>query len=330
MKEKENGIELPEKLGLNETEVEQPEIKGLINVTLHYIKIFFAFLTVEPFLICFVLPNVISSAAVQKLNTAKACLVDLNYSELICSNVTYGILDDNITATALLEATRLNTNIAAWKEPFLSGVPALLILFVGAWSDRTGNRKALMMVPLIGELLTAIGLVLATYYFYEWQLWITAIIEGIFPAFCGGLSIALMGSFSYVADVTTQENRTLRLGIVGLIVTLSIPVGTVLSGILTETIGYYGIFGLNIVGFTLGLIYTYFRVHDVRRVESTGTFLEKLKEFFHPKNVWDTISLVVLSRGRRLAKILLVIWSHIVIQGPVAGKLFSNYYDIVT
>lgn len=337
-KEIDNGTELPEKPGLNETKNGQPKSREkltfsqktakFVNNLPYAIKKLFAFFTVEPYLLCFVLPNIISALAVQKLNMEKACRVDLNYTEEICNNVVAGIADDNITTTALNEASIMNADMTAWKQPLQSFFPAVVILFVGAWSDRTGNRKALMLVPLVGELITAIGLVLATYFFLEWPLWITALIEGLPPAFCGGLSIALMGSYSYMSDVTNLENRTFRIGIVAVIVTLSIPIGSALSGVLTEAIGYYGIFGSNIVLFVIGFIHTYFRVHDIKKVETEGTFLEKLKLFFHPKNIWDTVSLVIMSRGRRLAQVLLVICAHIIIIGPVFGKNFFFLYYI--
>lgn len=331
-KEKDNETELPKKPGLNENINGEPKhrekltfsqrIVKFISKSCYYIKKFFAFFTVEPYLLCFVLPNIISALAVQKLNLEKACRVDLNYTEEICNNVTAGIADDNITISALNEASIMNADMTAWKQPLQSGVPAILILFVGAWSDRTGNRKALMLIPLIGELISAIGLVLATYFFLEWPLWVTALIEGLPPAFCGGLSIALMGSYSYMADVTTLENRTFRIGVVAVIVTLSIPIGSAISGVLTEAIGYYGIFGSNIVLFIVGFIHTYFRVHDIKKVKTEGTFLEKLTLFFHPKNLRDTFCLVTMSRGKRLAQVLLVICAHIIIMGPVFGKLY--------
>lgn len=325
-KEKDNGVELPEKPGLNETVNEQS--KNGKNSLLYYIKKFFAFFTVEPFLVCLVLPNIISYAAVQKLNLEKACRVDLNYTEEICNNVVAGIADDNITITALNEASIMNAEMTVWKQPLQSGIPAFLILFVGAWSDRTGNRKALMLVPLIGELITAIGLVFATYFFLEWPLWITALIEALPSAFCGGIPIALMGSYSFVADVTDLENRTLRIGIVAVIVTLSIPIGTAMSGVLTETIGYYGIFGSNVVMFIIGFIITYTRVHDIKKIEDEATFLQKLKLFFHPRNIWDTISLVLMSRGKKLKQLLLVIGAHVIIIGPVFGKIYFYYYYV--
>ncbi|CAK1584523.1 unnamed protein product [Parnassius mnemosyne] len=289
------------------------------------VKKVLTFFTVEPFLLCYIMPNVISSLAVQKLNMEKACRSDLNFTEEICSLALSGNITDNVTTNALNGAQKMVADMTAWKQPLQSGIPAIAILFVGAWSDKTGNRKALMLVPIIGELISAIGLLLATYFFLEWPLWVTALIEALPSAFSGGISIALMGSYSYIADVTTVESRTFRIGVVAVIVTLGIPLGSSISGVLTEAVGYYGIFGIGTLLYILAFIQTYFRVHDVRRVDMEGTFIQKVIQFFHPKHVWDTISLLFLTRKRQLIQIILVIWAHIVIIGPVYGEAGVMY-----
>lgn len=46
----------------------------------------------------------------------------------------------------------------------------------------------------------------------------------------------LMGVFSYVADITTKEERTLRIGIVNLCISLGVPVGMAFSGILLKLV----------------------------------------------------------------------------------------------
>lgn len=283
------------------------------------VKILLKFFTVEPFLLCYIMPNVISSLAVQKLNLEKACRSDLNYSEEMCTLAFSGEVLDNVTTAALNGAHKLVADMTAWKQPLQSGIPAIAILFVGAWSDKTGNRKALMLCPIIGELISAIGLLFATYFFLEWPLWATALIEALPSAFSGGLSIALMGSYSYIADVTTVESRTFRIGVVAVIVTLGIPLGSSISGVLTEAVGYYGIFGIGTLLYVLAFLQTYFRVHDVRRVEMEGTFGEKIIQFFHPKHVWDTMSLLFTTERMQLNQIVLVIFAHIVIIGPVYG-----------
>lgn len=44
----------------------------------------------------------------------------------------------------------------------------------------------------------------------------------------------LMGIFSYVADVTTEEERTLRIGIVNLCFSLGVPIGMAINGFLLK------------------------------------------------------------------------------------------------
>ena len=50
----------------------------------------------------------------------------------------------------------------------------------------------------------------------------------------GGWFTMLMGVFSYVADVTTKEERTLRIGIVNLFISLGVPFGMAFSGVLLK------------------------------------------------------------------------------------------------
>lgn len=52
-----------------------------------------------------------------------------------------------------------------------------------------------------------------------------------------------MGIFSYIGDVTTEEERTLRIGIANLCFSLGVPIGMAFSGILLKyAIGNYRIF----------------------------------------------------------------------------------------
>ncbi|XP_053614632.1 proton-coupled folate transporter-like [Plodia interpunctella] len=284
------------------------------------------FFTVEPFLLCYILPMMILSITVQKFNTEKACRSDLSYSQEICDHIQEGDFTNNDTISILEEASKVAIDVTTWKEPLTKFVPAILMLNIGAWSDRTGNRKALMMVPIFGDFLASLGYLLATYYFVEWPLWITGLIEALCSTFTGGLVIAISGAYSYVADVTSPETRTFRIGIVAVIVTLGIPAGTSIGGILTESIGYYGTFGIGSTLYFLGFIYAYFKIHDVSRVKEEGSCGTKFMNFLHPRNFWETFSLLALSRGRRLAQILLVICAHIIINGPVIGESSVLYF----
>lgn len=286
------------------------------------IQQFFCFFTVEPFLLCYILPIAISGLAVQKLNLEKACRADLGLSEDLCIQVVNGDVNDNDTygADAQVNATVLVAQMTVWQQPLQSGLPAIVILNVGAWSDKTGNRKALMLIPVIGEIISSCGLLLATYFFIEWPLWVTALIQALPSAMTGGYAIALMGSYSFIADMTTVESRTFRIGLVGIIVTLGIPFGTSISGVLTEAVGYYGIFGINLALYIIGCLYIVFRIKNIRATEIEGTFCYKLLNFFHPKNIWDTFAILFSSKRYKMLQMFLVILVHIIIMGPVFGE----------
>lgn len=57
-------------------------------------------------------------------------------------------------------------------------------LQLGSWSDRHRRRKPCMLIPLIGEMLSAVGLLLCVY-FSNSTLVTTVFAEVIFPALTG-------------------------------------------------------------------------------------------------------------------------------------------------
>lgn len=46
----------------------------------------------------------------------------------------------------------------------------------------------------------------------------------------------MIGIFSYLADVTTEKERTYRIGLISIVYTISVPFGMAFSGILLRWI----------------------------------------------------------------------------------------------
>lgn len=63
------------------------------------------------------------------------------------------------------------------------------------------------------------------------------IAEAMFAAVTGGTATMVMAIYSYIADVTSVENRTTRIGVVHISASILVVVGFSLSGILFKTIG---------------------------------------------------------------------------------------------
>ncbi|XP_068623606.1 lysosomal proton-coupled steroid conjugate and bile acid symporter SLC46A3-like [Battus philenor] len=285
-------------------------------------------ITVEPILACYVMPSVLSALATQNLYLEKACRVNLGFEHHVCDALT-----KRQTANYTMEEEAVQTlvaSVAGWKTVLQSFLPCGILIFLGAYSDRVGQRKFCMLLPIVGEFLTSIGLIVNTYFFYELPVEVAAVTEAIFPALTGGWFTMFMGIFSYIADVTTEEQRTLRIGIVNLFYSLGVPVGAALSGILVRKIGLYGVFSLSATLYVLSFFYGFFRIKEMKRndisVKPSSNCCEWLKDFFDVRYVKDTL-MVAFKKGpnnRRLRVIMLVVVLCVVI-GPIYGEMSVMY-----
>lgn len=286
------------------------------------------FITVEPILACYVMPSVLSALATQNLYLEKACRVNLGFEHHICDALTrretanYTYYEE--------EVQKLVASVAGWKTVLQSFLPCGILIFIGAYSDRVGQRKFCMLLPIIGEFLTSIGLMVNTYFFDELPVEVAAVTEAIFPALTGGWFTMFMGVFSYIADITTEDQRTLRIGVVNLFYSLGVPVGAALSGILVRKIGLYGVFALSASLYILSFLYGYWRIKEVKKPVSdvviASNWCQWLREFFDTRYVKETI-LVAFKKGpqqRRLRVIMLVIVLCVVI-GPIYGEMSVMY-----
>lgn len=286
-------------------------------------------ITVEPMMACYIMPCVFASLATQNLSIEKACRVNLAYSDEICN-----ALSARQTANYTHEEAQVQQLVASmtvWKTILQSALPAFLILFVGAWSDRWGLRKPCMLLPIVGEFITVIGLMFCTYFFYELPMEVNAFIEGLFPAITGGWFTMFMGIFSYIADVTTVEMRTLRIGVVNVFCSLGIPVGLALSGILFKKIGFYGVFSISAVMYVISFWYGYYKIVetkkvDVPTVDFNGNPCAFLKDFFDLKHVSETFRVAFKSgQNNRKMKVMLLMLVVMVVIGPMHGEMVVMY-----
>nr|CAD7259524.1 unnamed protein product [Timema shepardi] len=268
--------------------------------------------------------GVLAGLATQNLNLEKACQVNLNYGEHICSELTA-----RHTANYTTEETRVQELVAwmtVWKMALSSSFPAVIILFLGSWSDRHARRKPCLLIPIIGEFLTSLGLIVCTYFFMELPMEAAGVVEALFPALTGGWATMFVGVFSYVADVTTDEMRTFRMGVVNVFVSLGMPFGIALSGILFQKIGFYGMFSLSSVLYVMGFTYGVLSVKETRppipRPEGVGF----LKDFFDIRHVKDTLQVAFKQRkGNRRMRVIMIMILSIVLVGPMFGESAINY-----
>lgn len=212
-------------------------------------------ITVEPVLAGLVIASMFARIATQNLNLEKTCRTKLQLGEKVCSALIKR--DGNLTEYET-DVQKIISSIEQWKSIIQTSIPLFLVIFMGAWSDRTGNRKVCILLPILGELLTCISNLISTIFFEEIPVEVTMFFEALFPALTGGWVMMYLGVFSYISDITDNESRTFRVGLVNLCMTAGIPIGTALSGILLRLLGYYGIFIISGTICFLNFTYAFF------------------------------------------------------------------------
>lgn len=281
-------------------------------------------ITVEPMLALYTIPSVLASLATQNLSLEKACRVNLGYSDQVCDAL--AVRD---TANYTLEETevqRLTASMAGWKTFIQSALPAMIILFVGSWSDRHGRRKPCMLLPIVGEFLTSIGLLICTFFYYELPIQAATFSEAVFPAVTGGWFVMFMAVFTYIADVTSEVDRTFRIGVVNVFFSIAIPIGMALSGVAYRLIGFYGVFSLACVMYVCSFYCGWKLVKEEPKKwsgdgpEPTG-IIGFLKDFFDVRFLLETLKTCFKqgANNRRLKVILLMVVVMMVI-GPLHGE----------
>ncbi|CAG9560187.1 unnamed protein product [Danaus chrysippus] len=283
--------------------------------------------TVEPVLALFVMPSVLAVMATQNLNLDKACRVNLDFPDEVCTNLRLR-KRENISSYED-EVQKLIASVQAWKSVIHTAVPTLLMLFIGAWSDKTGRRKICMTMPIIGEFITCVLNMVNTYFFYEVSVEWTVFMEVIFPSLTGGWYTILLGTYSYLGDITSKNTRTFRLGILSLCMTVGFPLGMGFSGLLLKYIGYYGVFSLSALLQFFNFCYVTFRIKDhtwlnkneeVKKSGAVGFFME----FFDIDSIKETFKIVFRKgpNNRRL-RICLILAVVCLSFGPMWGTMFA-------
>lgn len=110
-------------------------------------------------------------------------------------------------------------------------IPFITILLWGLWSDRNHRRKPLIILPMLGEMLKNICLMICVWH-APTKAEIAFAVESVFPLIFGNWTVILLGVYSHVMDTTTKENRTLKVASSSVFATIGDPLGSALSGVL--------------------------------------------------------------------------------------------------
>lgn len=194
----------------------------------------------------------------------------------------------------------------------------LTVILATSWSDAAGRRrKPLIIVPIIGQILQICSSLFQAYFWY-WPPLAAVISDVVFQAFCGGHILLLNCSFIYISDISTTENRTMKVGILSALQVICLPIGNGVSGVLIRHIGFFNTYLLCLVVTVIALICgIYFIKDNSVPVEQQQTCLQA----FNPSRVVDSFKTIFkrsLGNKRRIVAVLLII--HVAVWFSYEGE----------
>ncbi|XP_078697177.1 lysosomal proton-coupled steroid conjugate and bile acid symporter SLC46A3-like [Branchiostoma floridae x Branchiostoma belcheri] len=284
-------------------------------------------ITVEPVIGLYMMALNLQTPVLQQVVWVKSCLSMFN--QTFCGGLEKS--DD----VEIQNAVQSQASIWILANMISLTIPSIIItVFVGPWSDRVG-RKVAMILPMLGGCLMSVNLI-----FQSWWIqlpWYLLLIGPFISGFCGGFATILLSVFSYLADVTSEEVRTKRMGIVDAVNTLGCTVGLLLGGVMADNVGYVPVFITCSVLQLVAILYIIFWLKNPTPVRQRGTSLLNVDpteqkgaclQFFSLSNIKKVVQICTKKRpnNRRLHVNLtyLCLFLSALIQAGVAevGLLF--------
>ncbi|XP_026298071.1 thymic stromal cotransporter homolog isoform X2 [Apis mellifera] len=260
----------------------------------------------------FMMAFMITSVVEQAFFVYKSCRVDHGYSEKICSN-----LNDNETIKTAVQLTV--SNFHQWNNIAGHVVPIILAFFYGNWSDRRGRKLPLIM-GLLGKFIYSFMIVINSM-MDTWNL-NTVVYFATLPMGMLGGDVVIFGScFAYISDITSIQQRTLRITILDVIYLSTMPTGVALGSYIYSNVvnkSYTIMFIINATLLFLAILYSLIKLKWQTLPQQQvlmGTNL--LTDFFDKKHIIATIKTIIKTRpnhGKLHLLFLLIIMMLYVFQ----------------
>ncbi|XP_041108755.1 solute carrier family 46 member 3 isoform X2 [Polyodon spathula] len=201
-------------------------------------------ITVEPVMFLFMTGTFLFTPAYQQLLIAKVCN-ELYHGENIC-----GHLENHTKENQAIQSKTSYILLVYVAVLSLVSIPPAILF--GSWSDQAG-RKLGMILPSVCSAVSGGFLIAAAEVEQIHVYWtiFTALLVGI----SGGHVTVFLSVFSYLADVTNAENRTLRMAILESMVFIGGTVGFLLSGTLIQYFSFTPVFGTFCLCHVLSVLY---------------------------------------------------------------------------
>eukprot|EP00095_Tigriopus_kingsejongensis_P002938 maker-scaffold517_size150149-snap-gene-0.20 protein:Tk02938 transcript:maker-scaffold517_size150149-snap-gene-0.20-mRNA-1 annotation:"adenylate cyclase " len=301
-------------------------------------------ITVEPALFLLFFSDGMDNVSVDQLKILKTCKNDFEFSDEICQNLLSGnyTLENDLVQD---EASQFNTYVTYAS----SILPTLLAVYVGAWCDIFG-RKAILIMNVSFKLVAQVFLILNSH-FLDWKkewllvqpilislsgslkkvLLLYSSVTRMLDLFCllsGGMVAFQVAVFSFLSDISTPEQRVVRMGMVSIVGAAASPLAHVAGAWILEQGGFLAVTSVTGGGIALALIYLLIILRQYHWTPSRAVPRGVLYVFSPTHPVESVKTLFKPRLGNRRMYLILLLVMITVIMAPFAGM--SGLYFLYT
>ena len=202
-------------------------------------------------------------------------------------------------------------------------LPAILLSFLyGSLSDHY-SRKLALALPSLGQAISMANYVLNSVYMH-WHvgyLLVGQLISGLF----GSWITCLLGAFSYLSEISTAEKRTVRISVAEGVLSVSIAISFILSGVILEKTSYPITFGLCICLYLCTILYIIIVLRE--RPRDSAHVLPSCRDALGLHRIKEAFSCVFKYRlhNNRL-KVLMILASLFTANFSYSGRLLCQLF----
>lgn len=215
------------------------------------------------------------------------------------------------------------------------------IMFAGPWSDRHGRRRRpLMLVPLFGQMVCDTVNLLSTVFWAGVSPVATGMAQAVIVSVTGSSHCFLIGVSAYLSDITSETDRTVRLGFAATLCPLAATAAALCSGYLNVRLGFVGVFafniGVNVIALALGLLFVDdaskplpcaasgggVSTTEPRPSTSGGGVLATIKDVLDPRMVATSFKATFAKRPDNKGIVLLLM----IVAAPLTSSPFYGEY----
>ncbi|CAL1284797.1 unnamed protein product [Larinioides sclopetarius] len=273
---------------------------------------------IELVMFMYMFANMMTMVSLTSLIMDKVCLVHLQESQEVCSN----LKDHNSTK---LEVSKQANNYSVGYSLVMMLPSSIIACFIGAWSDKY-SRKVPLIMALTGTIINGLGSTILAAVFNSRVEFI--FIPAAFVGFSGGMVTVMTVLYSYASDTTTFGKRTIKYAFLEFAFGMAMPLGQLAGGWLFQWFGYIPVFLVSTCCHIFSLVFVICVLQETKGLDNKDSWRIKFGNLWSFKPVLESIRATIKPRpnkGRLQILLLIVAMSLAVLSYASTGNINFIY-----